>query len=187
MELRLKKLLEFPKRRTLQIIILLAFIGFIVLTLAMQPIETELKNNTGYGVLDFEFAWTGDIIRRIFNAWGETGIKNEAFATFLDFFYIPSYALFMTGCILIITRKLEGKFQSVGLYVSIFPFIAGIFDIIENINLLLMIYQPQFIDLGSPLVASICATIKFIFLILSIIFFIMESIIFLINSLKKRK
>ena len=104
----------------------------------MAPIEAELKGATGYGVIEFEFAWTSEQVNKIFKAWGSEGKKKEVFVTYVDFIFILCYSLFMAGCILLVTRKLEGKTQKMGLYFTVMPFIAGIFDVIENIFLLLI-------------------------------------------------
>ena len=93
----LEKLKEFPKQKALAIITILSFISFLILSLIMQSIERELKGSTGYGVMEFEFAWTSKMIREIFSAWGASGKKKEATAICWDFLYIPSYGLFIAG------------------------------------------------------------------------------------------
>ena len=182
----LEKLKEFPKQKALVIITILSFISLLILTLIMQSIERELKGSTGYGVMEFEFAWTPEMIREIFRAWGVAGKKKEATAIYWDFLYIPSYGLFIAGCILLVTRKLEGeKLQNFGLFVTITPIIAGVFDVIENINLLLMIENDAYIEMGSPFIASLCASIKFGLLFLGICFFIVALIVLVINKIRK--
>ena len=64
----LEKLLEIPKKKVLILITIVSFIAFILLTLIMAPTELYLKGNTGYGVFEFEFAWTSERINQIFNA-----------------------------------------------------------------------------------------------------------------------
>ena len=58
-KLNLEKLKEFPRNKILILITIVAFIlGILLSQLIMAPIEAELKRSTGYGVIDFEFAWT---------------------------------------------------------------------------------------------------------------------------------
>ncbi|MFX1445926.1 MAG: hypothetical protein ACFFHV_21125 [Promethearchaeota archaeon] len=181
----LEKLLDFPKNKLVVLITILAFIlGVFINQYIMAPIEAELKSSTGYGVIDFEFAWTSDQISRIFKAWGSEGKKKEALVTYIDFLFIPCYSLFMAGCILLVTRNLEGKLQEVGLFMTIVPFIAGIFDVIENINLLLMLIDDSFIWSLSPFIASLCATIKFSLIFIAIIFFIVGLVIVIMKKFK---
>jgi len=181
----LEKLIEFPKNKAVILITLIAFIlALLISQFIMAPIEAELKGSTGYGVIEFEFAWTSEQINTIFKAWGSEGKKKEAFVTYVDFLFIPCYSLFMAGCILLVTRKLEGKLQEIGLYMTILPFVAGIFDVIENISLLLMLTYDAFIWSLSPFIASLCATIKFSLIFIAIIFFIAALIIVIIKKLK---
>ena len=88
----------------------------------------------------------------------------------------------MAGCILLVTRKLEGKTQNMGLYFTIMPFIAGIFDVIENTFLLLMLSNETFVWSLSPFIASLCATIKFSLIFIAIIFFVVALIIITIKK-----
>lgn len=151
----------------------------------MGGIEQQLQNMYGLGVLDFEFAWNAQGINDIFDVWGQKGKTMEATAVWLDFLYIPSYSFLIAGCNLLVVRKLEGKAQSIGIFIVISPFIAGIFDVIENINLLLMIYNEIFINLDSPFIASFCATIKFALIGIAIIFFIITLILLFVQKVKK--
>ena len=184
-KLNLEKLKDFPRNKILILITIVAFVLTVLISqFIMAPIEAELKGATGYGVIEFEFAWTSEQINTIFKAWGSEGKKKEAFVTYIDFLFIPCYSLFMAGCILLVTRNLEGKLQEIGLYMTIMPFIAGIFDVIENINLLLMLTNEAFIWSLSPFIASLCATIKFSLLFIAIIFFIVALIIVIIKKFK---
>lgn len=183
--MKLDKLIEFPKNKVVIFITIIAFILAIIISqVIMAPIEAELKGSTGYGVLEFEFAWTSEQINRIFKAWGSEGKKKEAFVTYIDFLFIPCYSLFMAGCILFVTRNLDERMQEIGLYMTIIPFIAGIFDVIENINLLLMLTDDRFVWSLSPFIASLCATIKFSLIFIAIIFFVAALIIVVIKKLK---
>ena len=183
--MNLEKLLQFPKNKSLGLIILIAGISFFLLNFfVFAPIEAELKGSTGYGVIEFEFAWTSENIKKIFKAWGQEGINKQIFVTWIDFLYIPSYGFFSAGLILFISRKLEGKSQNIGLHITLLPFIAGIFDVIENINLLLMLTNETYIWSSSPFIASLCASIKFGLLCLALIFFIIAVLMILIKKLK---
>ena len=181
----LEKLLEFPKKKTLILIIIVAFAAWLLIQLlGMGPIELPLRATTGYGVLEFEFAWTPEGINAIFTAWGADGKAKEAFVTYLDFPYLICYALFISGLIILVARSLEGKVQTIGLYMALTPIIAAIFDVVENINLLLMLTDESYIIMGSSLMASLFATIKFAFLYIGIIFFFVALVVVLIQRRK---
>jgi len=178
----LKKLLEKPKKKNLYILIILSLMATIIIAIAMRPIENTLKNVTGFGVMEFEFAWTADMIKIIFNAWGAEGMTKMTINTYNDFAFIPAYSI-LSACLLIfVGRRVNGNFQKIGLFMILTPFLAGILDIIENLNLLLMINEPSFITSGSPFIASLCALIKFSILLVDIVFFILALIISLIKK-----
>ncbi|MHA1758668.1 MAG: hypothetical protein ACTSVV_18025 [Promethearchaeota archaeon] len=186
MKLNLKNLEEKPKNKILIICAILSLVAFLIINSIMSPIESSLKGSTGYGVLEFELAWNADTIRTIFNAWGTEGMEKELFVTYIDFLYIIAYSILIFSLNLLITRQIKGKLKEFGLIISIFPFIAGIFDIIENINLILMLTNEAFIDMGSPLIASLCASIKFTLLIVAIIYFFIALLNFLIIKIRKK-
>ena len=176
----LDKLLEKPKKKALQLITLIGLIAFVVMTMLGGVVNAAPV----YTILDYEFAWTSDQVIVIFNAWGTVGKQQIAFGIYMDFLYIVAYGALIFGCLLIATRKLEGKIQTIGLYMTITPVIAGILDVIENINLLLMIADATFIASASPFVAALCATIKFTIIFACILFFLVQ-IVFIVIKRKK--
>jgi len=183
----LEKLKEFPKNKILFLITIIAFVSFLIIQIAvMGPIETGLKSTTGYGVLDFEFAWVPEVIDKIFTAWGSEGIAKEIFATYIDFLYLFGYSIFGFGLVLIPIRRAEGKLQEIGLFMSLTPLIAGVFDVIENIHLLIMLGNPSPIQPFIPFVASLSAVIKFGFLFIGINFLVIALLLMLISRLNKK-
>ena len=176
----LEKLLEVPKKKALKLIVLIGLVAFVILTVLGGMINPSSPN----GILDYEFALTSSRVLAIFNAWGTTGKQQVAFGIYMDFFYIIAYGALIFGCLLIAARKLEGKFQTIGLYMTIMPVIAGVCDVIENVNLLLMITDNTFVTSASPLVAALCASIKFSIIIACILFFVVEIIVIAIRRKK---
>ncbi len=176
----LDKLLEIPKKKALHFITLIGLIAFVVMTMLGGVVNVA----PAYGILDYEFAWTSGQVEVIFNAWGAVGMQQIAFGIYIDFLYIIAYGALIFGCLLIVTRKLEGRIQTIGLYMTITPVIAGICDVIENINLLLMIADGNFIASASPFVAALCATIKFTIIFACILFFLVQIILIVIKRKK---
>ena len=184
MKLFLEKLNEFPRTLYVLIITVGAFILFILINqLVFAPLSALVST---YNVLDFEFAWTADRIGIIFTAWGAAGMEAQALGIYWDFLYIIGYGFFISGCILLVSRILSGKYQKIGLYITITPLIAGIFDLIENINLLIMLQNPASFSTIVPFIASVSALIKFALLILGIGFFFIALILLLISIIKNR-
>ncbi|MFX0135802.1 MAG: hypothetical protein ACFFDN_19320 [Candidatus Hodarchaeota archaeon] len=151
--------------------------------LVFIPIETLVPT---YGILDFEFTWTPDRAETILAVWGAQGIFQETLAIFWDFLFIVGYVSLTFGLIVLVLRRSENKLQTIGLFMTITPFLTGIFDIIENINLIVMLSNPTSILPVNPLMASISALLKFGFLFAAIIYFVIALIIVLINKIKKK-
>ncbi|MHA1426451.1 MAG: hypothetical protein ACTSQI_10720 [Candidatus Helarchaeota archaeon] len=86
------------------------------------------------------------------------------------------------GVALLLIRKLEDRLQTVGMIISISGFIAGVFDVVENINLINMLNNPA--SFSSFVLASICASIKF-FLIFAALGFALIAL--LVMLLKRRQ
>ncbi|MCJ7649566.1 MAG: hypothetical protein MUP85_13195, partial [Candidatus Lokiarchaeota archaeon] len=112
-------------------------------------------------------------------------ILQEA-GVYWDFIYIIGYVSFAFGGILLVTRKFSGKFQTVGLYVSFIAVLSGLFDVIENIFLLIMLQNPSTIPTFAPLIAAIMATIKFSCLAIALMYFVIGLIIALVLMIKKK-
>lgn len=163
----LGKLKEFPKDKTLILITIITFVPFILVTILVFCInEYRLETTTGYGVLNFELAWTPEMINKIFTAWGPDEMKRQALVTYIDYLYIPFYGLFGAECILLASRKkLTGSIQKAGLFITLTPLAAGMFDAVENVNLLLMLSDETYARSFCPFFASLCATFKISFLV----------------------
>jgi hypothetical protein len=179
----LEKLKKIPNDL---ILLIIAAIGIIILLVINLLVFEPLADSVfPYGILDFEFAWTKDQILIIFTAWGSEGMAFQAIGVYWDFLYIIGYSVPLFALILLFTRKLSGKIIEIGLYMSLTPFIAGIFDLVENINLLIMLNDTPNFASFVPLIASITAFIKFSFLLVGAIFFLIVLVLSLIKRFKK--
>jgi hypothetical protein len=183
--MNIQKLKEFPKNLYLFIITIVCFLIFILINqLVFAPYSATVPT---YGILDFEFAWIPEQILVIFAAWGSSGIAINVLGVWWDFLYIIGYGFFIFGAILLVTRQLEGRFQMIGLWMSLTPLVAGIFDVVENINLLIMLYNTSAFPAFVPFIASLTATIKFTLLIIGILYFFIALIGLAIKLFIKKK
>lgn len=143
----------------------------------MRPVEAALKAASNYGVMELEFAWTVEQIEHIFSSWTSDLIAQELAVTYLDYGFLLAYSTFLAGITLLITRKiLAGQIRLVGLYMTLVPFMAAVFDAIENFNLILMLSSPTNFPVFSPFLVSLFASIKFGLLILVVIFWLICAI-----------
>lgn len=177
---------KLKKKPSDLILLIAALIGIVILlTINILIFEDIAKTVPVYGILDFEFAWTKDQILTIFSTWGPLGMAEQAAGVYWDFLYILGYVVPLFTLIVYFSRKLEDRIATFGLYMSLTPIVAGIFDLIENINLLIMLNgTPDFASF-IPLLASISATIKFGFLIVGAIFFLVALVLIIIKKIKK--
>jgi hypothetical protein len=173
------KLEETPSQKILYISTGISAVLTIIIFVLMRPVETALKSLSPYGVMELEFAWTVEKINTIFTTWEQADsslISQELFVTLIDYGFLLAYSTFFACITLLISRKLlSGRIQLVGFYMTIFSFIAAVFDAIENINLILMLSSPSSFPSFSPLLASVFALLKFSLLILVICFWIISA------------
>ena len=181
-------ILEKLKKKPSDLVLLIAAaIGIIiVLTLNILVFEDIATGSYKYSILDFEFALTKERILLIFSTWGPLGMALQAAGVYWDFLYIFGYAVPLFAMILFFSRKLEDRVANIGFYMSLTPIVAGIFDLIENINLLIMLNETPNFASFVPLITSISATIKFGFLIVGAIFFLIALVLFIIKKIKKQ-
>ncbi|MFX0039884.1 MAG: hypothetical protein ACFFCY_11745 [Promethearchaeota archaeon] len=179
----LNRFKDSPKNKYVIIMTLIGLVLVVlVYVLVFIPIEAAVSS---YGILDYEFAWISERVLLIFSAWGSDGIAYQAIAIYWDFLYILGYVSLTLGLILIVLRRSEGKTQTIGIYFTLAPFLTGIFDIIENINLLIMLNNPTSVSTIVSLTASVCALIKFSFLFTAIIYFILALVTIILNKIRK--
>jgi hypothetical protein len=178
------KFKEFPKSR---ISYILAAVGFLIVLLVeifvFLPIESTVSTS-GYGILDYEFSWSASQVLAIFAAWGPSGVTNQITAIYWDFLFIVGYVILAFSLISLVFQRSNETIQTIGKYVPITPFVTGVFDIIENVYLLIMATTPSSIIDTNAILASLSATLKFGFLIVGIIFFIGALIHVLYKKLK---
>jgi hypothetical protein len=172
-----------PRKRILLGAIVGSLISCILLIFFFQGIEAAVAI-TGYGILDLEFAWTAAQASTILSAWGPTLIPLEIQGTYLDFAFIPSYATLIAGLTLLLTRRFNGRIKTLGFLFVFFPFFAGLLDVIENIHLLAMMTSPTTIIDTIPFIASLCASVKFLLLIITIAYFFIGLVVQAIASLR---
>ena len=180
---KLEKLKKYPSDLILLIVAAIAIV--ILLSINILIFGPLLYSGGIYNILDFEFAWTTEQILKIFSFWGAEEMASQAVGVYWDFLYIVGYTVPLFALILLVSRKLNEKILNIGLYMSLTPIIAGIFDIVENINLLIMLNEATTFASFVPLIASLSATIKFGFLIVGAIFFLVALILLVIKKFKK--
>jgi hypothetical protein len=178
------KLKEIPGTDTLTLAALILFIPFSFLTLFFVFNERAVKLSSGFGVLDFELAWTPSMMHRIFTAWGPAEMHYQAFATYVDYAYLVCYALFAAMLILLVARRLKGILREIGFFFVLAPILAAIFDALENTFLLSMLNRGADLRAQDPYIASLCATFKIAFIGAALSFLFIAALLLLAKRYK---
>ncbi|MBN2151529.1 MAG: hypothetical protein JW839_08790 [Candidatus Lokiarchaeota archaeon] len=173
------------KKLNLRAIILMAiislavFIAFSVVITATRTLPVPI-----YNIVDLEFAWTADRANQIMQTWGLAVVAQELLITYLDFGYLIGYGA-MAFWLLVLGTRIVSKNERLVKAGTIFAWlsiVSPIMDVIENVNLVSMMASfPGFLDTASTLAASVCASIKFGVLFLSIGVFAVEILFALIT------
>jgi hypothetical protein len=152
----MRRLATGPDQKTLGLITLLALSIMVGFYFFLQVHDRPLQP---YTIVDFELAWTPGRAAQLLAAWGPAGAQTARESLWVDFGFIPPYALFFAGATLLAARTARGRWQTIGLWLTLGPFVAGALDAAENLCLLNVLSSaaPSAVVL---LVAGLAAAIK---------------------------
>lgn len=85
-----------------------------------------------YSILDLEFAGTTQRLNAMTGAWGEAGNRAAQLSLWVDYAFMPAYAALFAGLTLLTARAVSGRWQTLGLWLTLAPFAAWAFDALEN-------------------------------------------------------
>jgi hypothetical protein len=115
-----------------------------------------------YGIVGYEFAWTPGRALEMFRAWGEAGRQVARESLWIDFGFMPAYALLGAGLTLSAARGAQsGWAQRLGMWAARLPFGAWALDAVENVALLRALGSPEQPPAAPLAVAGAAATVKF--------------------------
>jgi hypothetical protein len=142
----------------------------VAIGIVLAVLDGRMRDSGGPGIVGFEFAGSEEGAAEILADWGEEGEDAARASLWIDYLYILAYAGFLTLAA-IATRDLaatRGWRRMAVAAVAVIPIAAaaGAFDAIEDAGLLLAL-DGHGGDLA-PLLATICATLKFALLALVI-------------------
>jgi hypothetical protein len=164
----MQKLEVFPSSQVVVGITFVALVAAVIVWLQFPPIESYLKA-MGYGITDYELAFTAEHAGAMLDAWGPEGQAAMRTSLLIDFGFIPAYALALAGITLLAARAQGGWLARLGFFLTLAALAAGLFDVLENLMLLILLGRDPVPGLP-PLVAGISASIKFAFIILVFVY-----------------
>jgi hypothetical protein len=157
MSMLIAKITSFSKTQKL-VWFFVGIIGSVICQLLFSPINS-LMNDTGYNILDLEFAWNARTLDPILVAWEPIMDDVKEFMV-IDMFFPIFYFLALTGWSLLINH--EGKSLRI---VTIAAVMASVFDYIENLFTFVVLFNPDNYVFFAPFAISLFATLKFLFII----------------------
>jgi len=147
---------------------LLALSLLIILTMNFVglPLNTPAAPS---GIVSFEVAATPQNAQAMLDSWGSQGLARAAFIQGLDFLFPATYSTMLTLACLMASSTLAGAgwpLARLGRPLAWAQWIAALFDYIENISLVVLIFGP--VAAPWPQIAAVCALIKFALLTIGI-------------------
>ena len=148
------------------------FFVFFAMTIAIfgifnildQPLRTDSAPN---GIVSFELAREVDAAQFMVNSWDANAGLFAAFGLGFDYLFMPTYALALSLGLLLAMGNKKNRYAIFAGWMGWGVFVAAFFDAMENY----MLWRVLTGDIISPYpeIAAICATIKFMLLILGLI------------------
>lgn len=146
-------------------------IATLAFLLAMSPSDRRMHDTGGPGIVPFELAGGQDRADEILAEWGEGGQDAARESLWIDFGFLVAYGTFLTIALAAV-RDLARKrgwrrLTAIGEIAVSFGALGAAFDALENVCLLLTLNGA---GAAFPLLATIFAACKFIFLAAAIVY-----------------
>lgn len=139
-------------------------LGWIVfMSMAVKPFNSKQ-------IVAFELAKTPEVATNIINEWKEQEVMaNASRSIYLDFVFLILYSTSIAlGCLVLSNFTSDRFLIQVGLWLSKIVVVAGFSDVIENLAMLRTL--SGLMSVQTTTVAYWCAIIKFLILIISLLF-----------------
>lgn len=158
------------------IIITSTVITTIMFTVVMFFVNPSIDGKSGIDVLALQLAFDKEVGIKIINNWTQSGVENFNKFIFTDYIYALGYSIFFASILSVFIMKKSKQNLSKYKFIIYLPFIAGLFDWVENTLELLFINNP--IEFSNTLffIHSIIASLKWISLPIILIFIIKLSL-----------
>ena len=163
MRVLFEKLHSFLVLRTAFVVVFLCVIGFSLIT------GSALRGKTGFSAMQTTFSVTK--MEAILAEWGTEGVSAYLKSMYVDFIFPIAYAITLASAVALISTPKE-KAASPAKYALFFftlPLFAGVCDLMENGFHLIMLQQPQALDVTLTFLAATAASIKYVLMIVTIL------------------
>ncbi|HEX3025100.1 MAG TPA: hypothetical protein VHP12_07805 [Chitinophagaceae bacterium] len=161
-------------KKKLSVAAVASVVMFIVLRIQGSELKTPISKKA---IVDLEFADTVKRVQELFAVWNLQTVKINVW---IDFLFIIAYVSFLSLAAKATAAKLKmGFFKQAGIFFSRLAFVAGLLDVCENI-FMLQTAAGNYTSVSLTL-TFYCATFKFIFAALIILYLLIA-----LTMLKKK-
>jgi len=119
------------------------FLTSIMFVIVMFIVNPMIDGKTGIEVIKLQLSFRTNTGKLIIEKWNDIGRQNFIKYIYTDYIYAFSYAFFLATLYLYKIRKNNITITKKQVIIITLPFIAGIFDIIENTIEILFIQNPN--------------------------------------------
>ena len=158
---------RWPSADTLRRLTGLALLATLVIEAVFAVHDRGLSP---YSIVAYELAWTPTQAARLFAAWGAAGVKVARESLWIDFAFMPAYAVLFAGLVLSEARDVPGSLRRTGLWLALAPFAAALCDALENVALLGVLGNTAAPSSPLLLIAGLSASVKFLLLLAAILY-----------------
>jgi len=147
----------------------IAMLGLLAVELVY---DGRMQDVGGYGIIDFEVAFTSGKAQEIMRAWGSEGHDAAVASLWFDFLYLIAYGLFLWLAISAVGDGLRARgrarLAAPAAAISLLPLIGAASDAVEDVFLLLVLggHLPS----AGPALAGSFATLKFACMTVAIVY-----------------
>ncbi|MFX0048514.1 MAG: hypothetical protein ACFE8G_10160 [Candidatus Hermodarchaeota archaeon] len=174
-----KKLSEWPSSKILKIMLIIGF----ALSFAVIPVMQYFTQLSGFPaeIFSSQLSFSGTLMKSFYAL---TDITLYRIAPSLDYIFMTGYGLILFSSALIVARRYRTSslLQKEGFIVALSGVIAACCDAIENVFILLMLTDPTGFPDYWAITHSVFALVKWILLVIVIIWVIFFLIISLIKG-----
>lgn len=134
--------------------------------------DARMQDAGGYGIVDFEIAFTSGKAQEILRAWGHKGHDAAVASLWFDFLYLTVYGLLACLAIRAVGDGLRARgrvrLAAPAAAISLLPLVGAASDALEDVFLLLQLGGHA--ESAGPALAGSFATLKFTCLAVAVVY-----------------
>jgi hypothetical protein len=163
------------------LVVFLALLAvFLVVNIGFRFIGPAQPN-----IVDFELAGTTDRAAQIINAWDMQDRIRAGFNLGIDYLYMPVYStLIALACVWGAGVLTSRRWRAAGLSLGWGLWAAALFDAVENAMLTTILFGT--VAAPYPQVAQTCAILKFVLIVLGLLFAAVAAVVYLARKPKSK-